>query len=80
MVLKHTTSPKVYYMPNKYRMLHQKANKQLTEHERAWWLMITLLRDQSQLTWLIICKNQNNAYDKTGHPQNLGHMKPIASS
>lgn len=41
---------------------------------------VTLLRDQSQLTRLIICKNQNNAYDKTGRPQHLEQMKFIASS
>lgn len=41
---------------------------------------VTLLQDQSQLTRLIIRKNQNNAYDKTGHPQHLEQMKFIASS
>lgn len=36
---------------------------------------VTLLRDQSQLIGLIICKNQINAYDKTGYHQNLEQIK-----
>lgn len=28
---------------------------------------VTLLRDQGQLTRLIMWKNQNNIYNKTGH-------------
>lgn len=36
---------------------------------------VTLLKDQSQLIGLMICKNQNNAYNKTGYHQNLEQMK-----
>lgn len=41
---------------------------------------VTPLRDQNQLIGLIICKNQNNAYNKTGYHQNLKQMKFIANS